>query len=96
MEEENVEQSCFDLLIACFVSGIINDEEFEPDEMNRAYMVDEVMAVLGDHLDEEGIEMMQTAFEKLQFQYDVQLKAEEIISGLDWKKDLDSSSDDVE
>lgn len=88
-DEENTneaEQSCFDILISSLVDGVMHDEDMELGENDKAYIIDEVLNVLEDHLDEEGLDMLNLAFEKFETEYDIQVKTEDIINSLEWHK----------
>lgn len=89
MQEEEyneAEQSCFDIFVSTLVDGVMHDKDMELDEEDRAYIIDEVLNVLEDHLDEEGLDMLNAAFEKFENEYNIALKAEDIINSLDWHK----------
>lgn len=81
---EEAEQSCFDILISSLVDGVMHDEEMKLKDEERAYIIDEVLNILEDHLDEEGLDMLNFAFEKFETEYDLQLKTDEIIQSMPW------------
>lgn len=86
-ESREAHQSCFDLIAAYLIGGIMDDDDFEPNKYNRAIIIDEVLTVLDEHLDETGKEMLEEAFKKIQHEQEVEAKTQEIIQNLDWNKE---------
>jgi hypothetical protein len=85
--ENETEQSCFDIVVSSLVEGVMHDEEMELDENDKSYIIDEILNVLEDHLDEEGLDMLNEAFEKFQTEYELQVKTEDIINSFEWNQD---------
>lgn len=89
MQEENSpeqEQACFDILVSSLVDSVMNDEEIEFDGDDKVFIVDEILNVLNDHLDEEGLDMLNFAIEKFENEYELQIKVDDIIKSFDWHK----------
>lgn len=83
---EEVRQSCFDLLVTSLISDIINNPETDMNEETRAQVLDEIFNVLEEHLDEEGIEHLNEAFDKFEHEYKIQETTDNIISSFEWNK----------
>ena len=84
LNDESAEQPCFDIVVSSLVDGVMYDADM--DEEDRSYIVDEVLNVLEDHLDEEGLEMLTAALNRFEDEYDLAAKTEDIINSLDWHK----------
>lgn len=80
-------QACFDILVASIISNVVEeDEDLCVNQEEKAVVVDEIFNVLEEHLDEEGIDYLNTALEKFEVEYNLQITTEEIIQSLDWNK----------
>ena len=89
-QQNETDQSCFDILISSLIDGVMHDNDLDLDEDGRAFVIDEILNVLEDHLDEEGFNMLNEAYEKFEVEYELQLKTEDIINSLEWHKDDDT------
>ncbi len=91
-EEEptkEVKQNCFDLLIASFISNILESDSEIVDSEDKGEIVDQIMDVLSLHLDEDGQEMLENAFLKFEKEYAIQVQTQEIIQSFEWNKNSD-------
>ena len=91
-------------MISSLADGVMHDEQLEmdgqleTDGLAQTFIIDEVLNCLEDHLDEEGLEMMNIAFEKYEKEYSLQVQTEDIINSLEWNipDDMPENEDDGE
>ena len=86
MDKSAAEQASFDLIIASIIDGIYQDEIMDLDDEDRIDLLDGTLSVLEDHLDEEGQDMLDDAFERFSREYNIVIETEDIISSFEWNK----------
>ncbi len=86
MDKSAAEQASFDLIIASIIDGIYQDEIMDLDDEDRIDLLDGTLNVLEDHLDEEGQDMLDDAFERFSREYNIVIETEDIISSFEWNK----------
>jgi len=86
MDKSAAEQASFDLIIASIIDGIYQDEIMDLDDEDRIDLLDGTLNALEDHLDEEGQDMLDDAFERFSREYNIVIETEDIISSFEWNK----------
>jgi len=88
---DSTKQACFDLLVASFITNVLEkeDDEDDPEGDKKTEVIDKILDVLDSHLNEEGQLYLENAFIKFEKQYNIEFQTQEIIMNLEWNKDRD-------
>jgi len=80
------DRAAFGIFISTLIEGIYNDDVMGLEDDEREDLLYGVIDIIEEHLDEEGVELLEEAFETFTDEYNRAIEVENIISNLDWNK----------